>query len=208
MTAITMKARPTTYSGIKMRSRLEALFAEELDQWGIGWTYEPECFAGPGGQYLPDFKLDIEGFDIATNDPEADEPTGCLQVGLPRLIGTPPMRGSVYVEVKPSVPAVAETLAERMCIIRASEPDAHLLVATPDVDYLRWADGDLWTSAARLAQCCVCRRSAFVMAPILYELRSVGPSPTLLCPYCTETSLPGTAHLHRIDFDFRWRGGS
>ena len=204
MTAMTMKARPTTYSGIKMRSRLEALFAEELDRWGIGWTYEPECFAGPDGQYLPDFKLDIGVFDIAANDPETGEPTGCQWVGLARPIG----HGSVYVEVKSSQAAVAEALAERMCIIRASERDAHLLVATPDVDYMRWADGDLWTGAARLAQCCVCRRAAFVMAPIRYDLRSVGPNPTLLCPYCTESSLPGTAHLHRIDFDFRWRGGA
>jgi hypothetical protein len=58
----TIKARPTVYKGIKMRSRLEAAFAQELDARDLefGWKYEPECFADESGQYLPDFQyLDI-----------------------------------------------------------------------------------------------------------------------------------------------------
>jgi hypothetical protein len=39
-----------------MRSRLEAKYAAWLDQEGILWEYEPECFAGPEGQWLPDFR--------------------------------------------------------------------------------------------------------------------------------------------------------
>lgn len=50
-------ARPTLYKGIRMRSRLEANFAEFLDGRGDEWAYEPECFAGDGGQWLPDFGL-------------------------------------------------------------------------------------------------------------------------------------------------------
>lgn len=53
-------ARPTVYRGIKMRSRLEADFARFLDSpraEAEGWQYEPQCFAGPNGQYLPDFRL-------------------------------------------------------------------------------------------------------------------------------------------------------
>jgi len=52
-----IKARPTLYKGIQMRSRLEADYAAYLDRTGAGdWDYEPECFAGPRGQWLPDFR--------------------------------------------------------------------------------------------------------------------------------------------------------
>ena len=57
-------ARPTTYNGIRMRSRLEASFAERLDAVGAPWQYEPQCFASPEGQYLPDFVVDGEYVEI------------------------------------------------------------------------------------------------------------------------------------------------
>lgn len=50
-------ARPTTYRGIHMRSRLEARVAAVLDASGHEWVYEPNAFASPGGQYLPDFRV-------------------------------------------------------------------------------------------------------------------------------------------------------
>jgi hypothetical protein len=49
--------RITVYRGIEMRSRLEALAAAYLDRHGFAWEYEPICFAGMGGQYLPDFRV-------------------------------------------------------------------------------------------------------------------------------------------------------
>jgi hypothetical protein len=52
-----LTARPTTYNGIAMRSRLEARFAAWLDQKGLIWDYEPRCFANQSGQYLPDFEV-------------------------------------------------------------------------------------------------------------------------------------------------------
>lgn len=58
-----LKARPTVYKGIQMRSRLEAGFAQWLDQNHIDWDYEPECFASEAGQYLPDFE--VWGLDLA-----------------------------------------------------------------------------------------------------------------------------------------------
>jgi hypothetical protein len=54
----TMKARPTTYAGVQMRSRLEAQYAAHLDATGRDWSYEPKCFADRKGQYLPDFLVD------------------------------------------------------------------------------------------------------------------------------------------------------
>lgn len=54
-----IKARPTLYKGIQMRSRLEADFAASLDRDGLVWKYEPTCFAGDEGQWLPDFQLEI-----------------------------------------------------------------------------------------------------------------------------------------------------
>jgi hypothetical protein len=53
--AATIKARPTLYKGIQMRSRLEADYAANLDALGYRWGYEPECFASADGQWLPDF---------------------------------------------------------------------------------------------------------------------------------------------------------
>jgi len=50
-------ARPTTYKGIKMRSRLEAGYAAYLDHSRVAWEYEPECFGDELGQYLPDFRV-------------------------------------------------------------------------------------------------------------------------------------------------------
>ena len=52
----TIKARPTTYKGIQMRSRLEADYAAALDRAERRWEYEPTCFAGENAQWLPDFR--------------------------------------------------------------------------------------------------------------------------------------------------------
>lgn len=97
-----IKARPTTYRGIEMRSRLEADFARFLDlssAAGEKWDYEPRCFAGPRGQYLPDFRL-----------ARAD--------------------GSVtYYEIKPIGTMSTEdarALLRRMEVIFDSEPDVHV----------------------------------------------------------------------------------
>lgn len=52
-----IQARPTLYKGIQMRSRLEADYAATLDRDGYPWEYEPTCFAGEDGQWLPDFGI-------------------------------------------------------------------------------------------------------------------------------------------------------
>lgn len=101
-----IKARPTTYNGVKMRSRLEARFAAGLDKLGIEWKYEPECFADESGQYLPDFWLGLNGVYEA--------------------------RSLTYVEVKPIADNVAEDcrIMER---ILSSVPTATLVWASPAV---------------------------------------------------------------------------
>ncbi len=55
-----IRARKTAYAGVVMRSRLEADYASWLDQRGWKWEYEPIVFAGPGGQWLPDFRYSAE----------------------------------------------------------------------------------------------------------------------------------------------------
>jgi hypothetical protein len=100
-------ARTTIYSGIKMRSRIEARFAAYLDRLGVPWQYEPEAFASRDGQYLPDFMVS------AGNAPP------------------------IVIEVKPWTArddpagflATVETTMERMEIVRASIPDAVLILA-------------------------------------------------------------------------------
>ncbi len=102
-----IKARPTTYDGIDMRSRLEARYAAWLDREHIRWEYEPQCYATSEGQYLPDFRL----HDI-------------IILGSPRTL---------YIDTKPTAALTAATLT-RMQIIHQSEPDAWLGVETPDVE--------------------------------------------------------------------------
>lgn len=53
--SLTIPARPTTYKGIEMRSRLEARYAAMLEANRVDWTYEPRAFANAHGIYLPDF---------------------------------------------------------------------------------------------------------------------------------------------------------
>jgi len=48
-----IKARPTAYSGINFRSRLEAQWAHLFDQIGMPWEYEPKVEKG----WIPDFCL-------------------------------------------------------------------------------------------------------------------------------------------------------
>jgi len=57
-------ARPTTYRGTPMRSRLEASWAAAFDIHGLLWEYEPRAFADQTGQYLPDFHLPTRGLWI------------------------------------------------------------------------------------------------------------------------------------------------
>ncbi len=55
MTAPHIQARPTIYKGVQMRSRLEAAFAQFLDNHTMAWVYEPNAYGSDNGQYLPDF---------------------------------------------------------------------------------------------------------------------------------------------------------
>jgi hypothetical protein len=52
-----IKARPTSYKGIEMRSRLEADFAGYLDRKEKIWEYEPRAYASQHGQWVPDFEV-------------------------------------------------------------------------------------------------------------------------------------------------------
>ena len=119
----TYKARPTTYKGIQMRSRLEAGFAMWLDQQGFRWDYEPGAFADETGQYLPDFRI----HDL-----------WCAWLDRP---------ATAYVEVKyaswPGTDVDSEEWMEKhhdlmcgMAILHRSEPDAVLLLAQPEQDVI------------------------------------------------------------------------
>ena len=99
-----IKARPTTYNGIAMRSRLEARVAAWLDQERIVWQYEPHAFASGDKQYLPDFRL--EGIR---------DPAGSL--------------ATWYLEVKGQLPENVGEMAERLAIVYRSEPKAGVIFA-------------------------------------------------------------------------------
>lgn len=55
---MTKYSTPTTYNGIRFRSRLEADFARWFDENGMLWSYEAEGYRLANGlSYLPDFFL-------------------------------------------------------------------------------------------------------------------------------------------------------
>lgn len=110
-------ARPTTYNGIRMRSRLEARFAAKLDEWRAQWTYEPLAYANAHGQYLPDFRLaPVLGDD------------GSIEV--------PP----AFIEVRPTWERGFLALTS-MQIIWDSEPSALLLITVPESPMVMVASG-------------------------------------------------------------------
>lgn len=142
-----IKARPTVYKGIRMRSRLEAGFATWLDENDFEWEYEPCAFATERGQYLPDFRL-----------------RNVFVTWAPEPV-------TVYIEVKPDswaahtcAPDVAGCagrwhecaafraadderfrMTKRAEIIAESEPDSWLILMRPTAGYdvyYRYRDGD------------------------------------------------------------------
>lgn len=107
-----LKARPTTYKGIEMRSRTEAAYAAHLDAAGITWEYEPRCFADETRQYLPDFLI--------------------LDLRYPTYVevkGAHPPKEEV------------EAIKKRMEVIWASEPDAFLMLVVTSTGDVFHADG-------------------------------------------------------------------
>lgn len=53
-----IQAVPTTYGGVRFRSRLEARWAFILDRYCRGqWAYEPQTFGWSDRVYLPDFRI-------------------------------------------------------------------------------------------------------------------------------------------------------
>lgn len=122
-----LKARPTLYRGTLMRSRLEAGYAAWLDRLGFRWEYEPKAFAGAAGQWLPDFVL----YEVFTS-------------WMGKAV-------SVYVEVKPDgfldQPGVEDDLARRMLMVLDSEPDALVIIETPEPSLERGAAPGLLTTS-------------------------------------------------------------
>jgi hypothetical protein len=120
----TIKARPTVYEGIKMRSRLEAAFAQWLDANNpVGWEYEPSAYGSVSGQYLPDFVVP----------------------------GTYP--NYQFFEVKPNIDdGVFDDALSRMHIILASQPNADLFVVSSN-DYSSFFTARACTTKKGCGQC-------------------------------------------------------
>jgi 5-methylcytosine-specific restriction protein A len=70
------------YAGTLMRSRLEASFAGFFNRLmpDLCLEYEPMCFAGPGGQYLPDFRFRAKrGWQYIEIKPDYESAIGALE---------------------------------------------------------------------------------------------------------------------------------
>lgn len=132
--ATPLKARPTVYKGVQMRSRMEAGFAQWCDRSALHWQYEPSAFASERGQYLPDFLVHV-----------------------PVCLGGNVSMRVAYVEVKPDAVFLGEdfhAITDRMAIVFDSEPRTCLLAVTeratyfvtlsatgPDICAARWVWG-------------------------------------------------------------------
>jgi hypothetical protein len=121
-----IKARPTLYKGIRMRSRLEADYAAALDRMGYDWKYEPVCFGGEAGQWLPDFLIIKDGDKVFVEV----KPVSLLD----RQKG----------ESEYDVIGRIDQILTRMSVTWLSEPDAHLHLTFWDYG----AHGDILTIAA------------------------------------------------------------
>lgn len=122
---MTIQARPTVYRGIAMRSRLEASYAQWLDEIGVLWRYEPNAYAGLGGQYLPDFIV---------SSPPGDRGRAA---------------GMDVIEVRPTL-ETAWLALDRIVVVWESRPDAWLIVDVPGVGFYSRAPhfaGWRWVSA-------------------------------------------------------------
>ncbi|MES2211328.1 MAG: hypothetical protein V4515_14290 [Chloroflexota bacterium] len=86
---MTIKARPTTYRGIPMRSRLEAKFAAFLDRSGLSWQYEPRAYADETGQYLPDFLIPGKPPTFIEVKPTIDQAEAAMEA-MPRIWSSEP----------------------------------------------------------------------------------------------------------------------
>lgn len=83
-----IKARPTIYAGVQMRSRLEAEFARWLDGKDVPWDYEPNCYADASGQYLPDFViLNHRFYEVK---PQSHEDVSGTLAGMHPVLATVP----------------------------------------------------------------------------------------------------------------------
>lgn len=187
-----LKARPTTYNGIKMRSRLEAQFAAALDELGVTWEYEPRAFADERRQYLPDFR--IERDDGATN---------------------------VYVEVKPVLSEEDEKfnpsdILAQMRVIYRSEPGCLLAIATPALSpfvLMEWdelspldhlnrqehleTDDNRWVRV-RLVGLAAWFKWSEDDTPELYPLASLGYDNSNVVGMCDGAG--------PVPFDWKWKG--
>lgn len=121
---MTLTPRPTTYRGIPMRSRLEATFAQQLDDEELAWEYEPRAYAGRAGQYLPDFEV-----------------TSCLRDGCDKCCAN---THPIFIEVRPTVEG-ANRAMDQMEVIWESEEKAELIVVIPNkAKWWRHPGDDHW----------------------------------------------------------------
>jgi hypothetical protein len=111
-TGTVIKARPTLYKGVRMRSRLEADYAAALDRAGRRWKYEPTCFAGENAQWLPDFRAAFG--DTGTDVYVEVKPAGIMR--------------DLDAQGPPAFERYADEILTRMSVAWLSEPDALLML--------------------------------------------------------------------------------
>lgn len=183
-------ARPTTYKGVEMRSRMEAGFAAWLDSHKVPWAYEPNAFASEHGQYLPDFLIEIPVEEV-------QDDTGFTLVRFTRL----------YAEVKPPLPPEEFTaVLKRMAIIWDSEPAVPLTVQSPH-DAFYWRVLLLITNDGFHGHWWRCRRCP-ALRLIVADDDALEPSEDTWQPGCDECDSPRPMEWASPWTERYWEGGS
>lgn len=119
----TIGAIPTTYQGVRFRSRTEARWAVFFDQLEIPWDYEPEGYQLPSGWYMPDFWLPEHRIFFEVKPRATPEGFGkccelIMQTGRPVCMSLG----------QPAIPRYGQSLVECDCQI------GHMVPTTEDDD--------------------------------------------------------------------------
>lgn len=116
-------AKPTSYMGVKFRSKLEVQWAVFFDALKVEWKYEPKVFHLRTRSYLPDFWLPAYNL-WAEVKPVKFSPIEDLLVrelavatggGVLLLVGQPKRAGHHYVKHNPDM---AEAVQEGKDVVR------------------------------------------------------------------------------------------
>lgn len=169
----TIKAIPTVYAGVQMRSRLEARWAAFFTACGWSWTYEPFDLNG----WAPDFQLNFSRPVLVEVKPHTDH-----------------MLGRVFRDIVRPVVAVPDS--PRVMMVGATPSTQEIYADNPfavvgwGTDHEAYAEGQPELAVVRLDVCGVSGSSG--------HLGLFRDTPNATCAVCRQVGTPrrDAGHIH------------